>query len=98
MLGYAAKEQGKPMYVLCDTMKFNVLNYLGQGIELEEMNPSEVAEPSDNLRVRNFYFEIISPELVTAIITDEGIMEPIDIKRKMEELRKQVEPLLNPKH
>ena len=98
MLGFAAKEQGKPMYVLCDTMKFNVLNYLGQGIELEEMNPSEVAEPSDNLRVRNFYFEIISPELVTAIITDEGIMEPIDIKRKMEELRKQVEPLLNPKH
>lgn len=97
MLGYAAKEFNKPFYVLCDTMKFNVLNYLGQEIELEEMSPEEVVEPTDNLRVRNFYFEVIPPELVTAVITEEGIMEPLDIKRKMEELRKQVEPLLNPK-
>jgi translation initiation factor 2B subunit (eIF-2B alpha/beta/delta family) len=79
-------------------MKFNVSNYLGQEIELEEMDPGEVVEPSDNLRVRNIYFELIPPELVTAIISEEGIMESIDIKRKMEELRKQVEPLLNPKH
>lgn len=98
MLGYAAREFGVPFYVLCDTMKFNVLNYLGQEIELEEMNPEEVVEPSDNLRVRNFYFEVIPTELVTAFITEEGIMESIDIKKKMEELRKQVEPLLNPKH
>jgi translation initiation factor 2B subunit (eIF-2B alpha/beta/delta family) len=97
MLGYAAKEFGKPFYVLCDTMKFNVLNYLGQEIELEEMGPEEVVEPTDNMRVRNFYFEVIPPELVTAVITEEGIMEPLDIKMKMEELRKQVEPLLNPK-
>ena len=98
MLGYAAKEFNKPFYVLCDTMKFNVLNYLGQNIELEEMAPEEVVEPIPNMRVRNFYFEVIPPELVTAIITEEGIMESLDIKMKMEELRKQVEPLLNPKH
>ncbi len=98
MLGYAAKEFGKPLYVLCDTMKFNVLNYLGQEIELEEKEPEEVVEPSQNIQVRNFYFEITPPELVTAIVTEEGVMEPIDIKRKMEELRKMVEPLLNPKH
>ena len=98
MLGYAAKEFNKPFYVLCDTMKFNVLNYLGQDIELEEMAPEEVVEPLPNMRVRNFYFEVIPPELVTAIITEEGIMESLDIKMKMEELRKQVEPLLNPKH
>jgi translation initiation factor eIF-2B subunit delta len=98
MLGYAAQELKVPFYVLCDTMKFNVLNYLGQEIELEEMDPAEVVEPRDNLRVRNFYFEVIPSELVTAIISEEGIMESIDIKLKMEELRKQVEPLLNPKH
>lgn len=97
MLGQAAKEHGKPLYVLCDTMKFNVLNYLGQEIELEEMDPEEVVEPSHNLRVRNIYFEVIPPDLVTAIISEEGIMESFDIKRKMEELRKLVEPLLNPK-
>ncbi len=98
ILGYAAREYNIPFYVLCDTMKFNVLNYLGQEIELEEMAPEEIVEPTDNLRVRNFYFEVTPPELVTAVITEEGIMEPIDIKRKMEELRKMVEPLLNPKH
>ena len=98
MLGYAAREFNVPFYVLCDTMKFNVLNYLGQEIELEEMGPEEVVEPTENLRVRNFYFEVTPPELVTAVITEEGIMEPLDIKRKMEELRKMVEPLLNPKH
>lgn len=98
MLGYAAKDHNKPFYVLCDTMKFNVLNYLGQDIQLEEMEPEEVVQPSENMRVRNFYFEIIPPELVSAVITEEGIMEPLDIKRKMEELRKQVEPLLNPKN
>jgi translation initiation factor 2B subunit (eIF-2B alpha/beta/delta family) len=86
MLGHAAKEHGVPFYVLCDTMKFNVLNYLGQEIELEEMDPEEVVKPTDNLRVRNFYFEVTPPELVTAIITEEGIMESLDIKLKMEEV------------
>ena len=38
LLGYAAKDQGIPFYVLCDTSKFNVLNYLGDSIELEEKN------------------------------------------------------------
>ena len=96
MLGHAAKENGVPFYVLCDTMKFNVLNYLGQPIELEEKAPGEVAEPKVNLRIRNIYFEVTPPELVTAVITEEGVMEPRDIRQKMEELRKQVEPLLNP--
>ncbi len=98
MLAHAAKENGVPFYVLCDTMKFNVLNYLGQPIELEEKTPDEVAEPRENLRVRNIYFEVTPPELITAVITEEGLMEPLDIRRKMEELRKVVEPLLNPEH
>ena len=96
MLAHAAKVNKVPFYVLCDTMKFNVLNYLGQPIELEEKAPKEVAEPRENLRVRNIYFEVTPPELITAVITEEGAMEPLDIRRKMEELRKMVEPLLNP--
>ena len=96
MLAHAAKANMVPFYVLCDTMKFNVLNYLGQPIELEEKAPEEVAEPRENLRVRNIYFEVTPPELITAVITEEGVMEPLDIRQKMEELRKMVEPLLNP--
>ena len=93
LLGYAAKDKGVPFYVLCDTSKFNVLNYLGQSIELEEKTTDEVSEPMKNVTIKNPYFEIVPPELITGVITEEGFMEPLDIRRKMESMRKYVEPL-----
>ena len=93
LLGYAAKDQGIPFYVLCDTSKFNVLNYLGDSIQLEEKTPDEVSEPMKNVSVKNPYFEVVPPELITGVITEEGLMEPLDIRQKMESMRKYVEPL-----
>lgn len=88
----AARDQGVPFYVVCSTSKFNVMNYLGRGVELEEKEPSEVAE-IEGVNVRNPYFEVVPGRLVTGIITELGVMEPLDIRRRMEEMRKQVEPL-----
>ena len=88
----AARDQGVPFYVVCSTSKFNVMNYLGRGVELEEKDPSEVAEIK-GVNVRNPYFEVVPGRLVTGIITEMGVMEPLDIRRRMEEMRKQVEPL-----
>ncbi len=88
----AARDQGVPFYVVCSTSKFNVMNYLGRGVELEEKDPSEVAE-IEGVEVRNPYFEVTPGRLVTRIITEMGVMEPLDIRRRMEEMRKQVEPL-----
>ena len=88
----AARDQGVPFYVVCSTSKFNVMNYLGRGVELEEKDPAEVAE-IEGVNVRNPYFEVIPGRLVTGIITELGVMEPLDIRRRMEEMRKQVEPL-----
>jgi len=93
LLGYAARDQDIPFYVLCDTSKFNVLNYLGASIELEEKTPDEVSEPLRNVAIKNPYFEIVPPELITGVITEEGFMEPLDIRQKMESMRKYVEPL-----
>ncbi len=93
LLGYAAKDHGIPFYVLCDTSKFNVLNYLGSSIELEEKTPDEVSEPMKNVTIKNPYFEVVPPELITGVITEEGLMEPLDIRQKMESMRKYVEPL-----
>jgi len=93
LLGYAARDQGIPFYVLCDTSKFNVLNYLGAIIALEEKTPEEVSEPMKNVTIKNPYFEIVPPELITGVITEEGFMEPLDIRQKMESMRKYVEPL-----
>jgi len=88
----AARDQGVPFYVVCSTSKFNVMNYLGRGVELEEKDPAEVAE-LEGVNVRNPYFEVVPGRLVTGIITEMGAMEPLDIRRRMEEMRKQVEPL-----
>jgi len=88
----AARDQGVPFYVVCSTSKFNVMNYLGRGVELEEKDPAEVAE-LEGVNVRNPYFEVVPGRLVKGIITEMGIMEPLDIRRRMEEMRKQVEPL-----
>jgi translation initiation factor 2B subunit (eIF-2B alpha/beta/delta family) len=93
LLGYAARDHGIPYYVLCDTSKFNVLNYLGGSIELEEKTPDEVSEPLKNVSIKNPYFEVVPPELITGVITEEGLMEPLDIRQKMEFMRKYVEPL-----
>ena len=92
IVALAARDQGVPFYVVCSTSKFNVMNYLGRGVELEEKDPSEVAE-IEGVNVRNPYFEVVPGRLVTGIITEMGVMEPLDIRRRMEEMRKQVEPL-----
>lgn len=88
----AARDQDVPFYVVCSTYKFNVMNYLGRGVELEEKDPAEVAE-LEGVEVRNPYFELVPGRLVTGIITEMGVMEPLDIRGRMEEMRKQVEPL-----
>ena len=46
-----------------------------------------------NVSVKNPYFEVVPPELITGVITEEGLMEPLDIRQKMESMRKYVEPL-----
>jgi eIF-2B alpha/beta/delta-like uncharacterized protein len=94
LLGYSAKNNSVPFYVLCDTSKFNVKHYLGLDIELEEKTPSEVSEPLTNVTVKNPYFEIIPPELITGVITEEGLMDPVDIKQKIGFMREHVEPLI----
>lgn len=88
----AARDEDVPFYVVCSTHKFNVMNYLGRGVELEEKDPTEVAE-IEGVEVRNPYFELVPARLVTGIITEKGVMEPLDIRGRMEEMRKQVEPL-----
>lgn len=93
LLAYAAKDFGVPFYVLCDTNKFNVLNYLGSPIVLEEKNPEEVSSSLKNVTIKNPYFEVISSDLITGVITEEGFMEQFDIRQKMESMRKYVEPL-----
>ena len=77
-LALAAKMAGIPFYVLCETLKFDP-RLRGGEVDLEEKEPSEVVKPGKlppKVRVRNPYFDITPLELVTGMVTENGLLMP----------------------
>ena len=95
LLALAAGDAGVPCYVVCDTSKFDVMNFLGKTPVLEEKEPTEVAEGLRFVQVRNPYFEVTPARLISAIVTEFGEMEVEDIRRRMEQMRIYVESLMS---
>jgi len=74
-LAIAAEKTRVPLYVLCDSMKFDS-RLKGEEVDLEEKEPSEVIEPGrlpPGVKVKNPYFDITPLELVTGIVTEAGL-------------------------
>lgn len=66
-----------PLYICTDSWKFDSLTIRGKDTKIEERSPDEVwKNPPKNIRVANFAFEKIKPELITGIITEVGIYRP----------------------
>jgi ribose 1,5-bisphosphate isomerase len=93
-LALTAKRRGIPFYAVCETWKFNVLNYLGERVVLEEKDPMEVAD-IEGVTVRNPYFEVVPSDLIDSIVTESGLMSHSDIVNKMESMKPYVSFLLN---
>jgi len=77
-LALAAKIASVPFYVLCETLKFDS-RLRGDEVDLEEKDPSEVVEPGKlppEVRVKNPYFDVTPLELVTGIVTENGLLAP----------------------
>ncbi len=77
----AAEKAGVPFYVLGETLKFDPRLKSGQ-VDLEEKEPSEVVEPGKlppQVRVKNPYFDITPLELVTGIVTENGLFTPTEV-------------------
>jgi eIF-2B alpha/beta/delta-like uncharacterized protein len=77
-LALAAKKAGIPFYVLCETLKFDLRLKSGE-VDLEEKEPSEIVEPGAlpiGVRVKNPYFDITPLELVTGVVTEDGLLTP----------------------
>jgi len=90
-LALAAEKAGIPFYVLCETLKFDPRLKSGQ-VDLEEKEPSEVVEPGrlpPQVRVKNPYFDITPLELVTGIITENGLLLPKEVISYMEKSAKE---------
>ena len=73
-LALAVERAAVPFYVLGEMLKFDP-RLEGGEVDLEEKEPSELIAPEKlppGVTIRNPYFDITPPELVTAVITEEG--------------------------
>ncbi len=79
-LALAAERAGVPFYVLGETLKFDPRLKSGQ-VDLEEGEPSGVVEPGSlpQVRVKNPCFDITPLELVTGVVTENGLMAPAEV-------------------
>jgi len=77
-LSLAAERAGVPFYVLCEILKFDP-TLTSDKVELEEKEISEIIEPGTlppEVKVKNPHFDITPLELITGIVTENGLLTP----------------------
>ncbi len=80
-LALASEKANIPLYVLCDTLKFDP-RLTGNQVDLEEKDPSEVVESGKlppEVKVKNPHFDITPLELITGIVTENGLLAPEEV-------------------
>lgn len=76
LLALAARVEGIPLYVLADTLKV-LPPSLARSPALEEGDPAEVLPAAGpGIEARNLYFEATPGRLVTAYLTEDGLLRP----------------------
>lgn len=73
-MALAAREYKRPFIVLCSTSKL---------IPVLEMDTMEGEAEVEDLKVREAVFEITPLELVTAVVTDEGVLSGEEMKKRL---------------
>jgi eIF-2B alpha/beta/delta-like uncharacterized protein len=77
-LALAAQKAAVPFYVLCETLKFDHRTRSDE-VDFEEKEPSEVigkGKLPPLVSVKNPYFDLTPLELVTGIVTENGLLAP----------------------
>jgi len=75
-LALAAERAGVPCYVLCETLKFDP-RVNSSEVDLEEKEPRELVAPGvlpPEVRVKNPYFDITPLDLISAVVTENGLL------------------------
>jgi len=88
-LALAAERASIPFYVLCETLKFDP-RISSDEVDLEEKEPSEVVEPGTlppEVKVKNPHFDITPLELITSIVTENGLLTPEEVITYMSQLK-----------
>jgi methylthioribose-1-phosphate isomerase len=72
-LAVLASHHGIPFYVVAPTSTLDRSAATGADIPIEERDPGEV---SNRFEARNPAFDVTPAELITAIVTEEGVHRP----------------------
>jgi translation initiation factor 2B subunit (eIF-2B alpha/beta/delta family) len=79
MIALAARERGVPVYAICDTSKFTA--YHGPCVRAGERSADELwADAPEGVEVFNAYFEPTPLDYFTGVITEEGVLQPDQVR------------------
>lgn len=85
-LAIAARDQTKSFYALCDSTKFLPASYPLPN--QPEHDPREVlTTPMPGISVMNYYFDRTPLELLSGIITEEGILSVSQVKERLSSIQ-----------
>lgn len=93
LLGWAAQSHHIPFYVLCETLKISPHTWSETNTQenmamLEEKEGTEVlGHPMQGVTVRNFYFDHTPAELVSKVITEQGVLNRQEIAHIAQQTR-----------
>jgi methylthioribose-1-phosphate isomerase len=79
-----ARAHGIPFYVAAPSSTFDLRIHTGAEIPIEQRDPREITHglgkqiAPDGVRVYNPAFDVTPAELITAIITEKGVIQPVD--------------------
>lgn len=72
-LALVAREAGKPVYVLCETLKIAAPDF---PLILEEKNPAELLpDPITGFHAHNPYFDVTPAQLISGYVTEQGVLD-----------------------
>lgn len=78
-LALMARAEGKPVYVICETLKIAAPDF---PLALEEMDPAELLPDAVvDIAARNPYFDMTPSTLIASYITEKGILDRETIAR-----------------
>lgn len=80
-LASIAREHGVPVYTFAETYKFMPASKHSERVKIEERSVDEIIDPDElpaGVEVFNPVFDRVPPELITGIVTEEGIIKPAD--------------------
>ena len=82
-LALAAREHSVSVYVLAGTEKF-LPAFLAQALRIEEKDPEEVTQEAiPHSRVENRYFDYTPLDLITAVVTQDGVIAGEEVQKRL---------------